>query len=270
MGNEIYSRTQAERTEAVKIRKGVTVSHTANLTYTFLLCARHRRKIFHIYGIAELFHKKIHEAAEPNGFQIIEIIAKEEYAIIKVQASEKVTPNAIAIDMKRSVNLLIKTVVKLSGMERLCTRNYLVVSGDHIDDRVIKAFLDNQRKKNIREHKVREIMDFERQEHMVYHMVYSVKLEMRKKDRDKGWQGIDKYRLSDKLYQAYMGTTEKLRQIVYGEQGIELILKSSPERKPYWIQMEALNRVQTIIKEMTEQPPILKGCHIETKESVFW
>lgn len=270
MGNGIYTRTQAERAEAAKVRKGVTVSHTADLTYTFLLCARYRRKIFHIFGVTELFRKKLQEAAEENEFQIIEIITREEYAIITVQASEKVTPNAIAIAMKRSINLLIKQVAKLSGMERLCTRNYLVVTGDHIDDKVVKGFLENQKKKNVREHEVHEIMDYERQEHMVYHLVYTVKLAMRRKDRKKGWKDIDKLLLADELHLAYAGTTEELRQIIYGDYEMELIVRSTTERKPYWIQMEAMNRVQTIMKEMTEQPPILKECHIETMESGFW
>ena len=77
-----------------------------------------------------------------------------------------------------------------------------------------------------------------------------------------------KFAISGNLYKFIH--TDPFQIAIYGDYEMELIIRSSTERKPYWIQMEAMNRVQTIMKEMTEQPPILKECHIETKESGFW
>lgn len=117
----------------------------SKIQYHLVFCPRYRKKIFLIDGVAARFKELISQICEAKEYDLIELECNTDCCYITVE----VLPTTSAHDVMKAIkaatsNTLMEEFPKLSGMQAVWTRNYLV-STEKLSFEVISEYVKMQK-----------------------------------------------------------------------------------------------------------------------------
>ena len=118
------------------------------INYHFIFCPRYRRKIFLISNVEKRFKELVKIKCKEMEIEIITIECNKDYSYLSLNCLPTQSPSNIAQKIKKYTSKILREeFIELSKMPSLWTRNYFVSTANNVYDKVVKKYVEDQKKR---------------------------------------------------------------------------------------------------------------------------